>query len=672
MPSHSEESGAMLGAHYRLLEVVGRGAMGDVWKAVDSRSNTVVAAKVLRAEHMDDPDLINRFMRERSILLNLRGPGLVSVLDLVVDDGKLGIVMEFIPGGSLRRELELRSTFAPALALRVCARVLTAVELAHSSGVVHRDIKPDNVLLSQKWTRVGVRDIHLSDFGIAGLVTDGTRRTSSGIIGTPEYMSPELISSGHSGPAGDVYGVGVLLYELLSGRTPFAGDGNDFTVAHRHVTMSPPVLPVDPELWKLLSRMLAKAPSARPSASEAAAAMDELAAVLNGVPALAAPNSTDGYSPTYHRATVDLKHPFHSDARVTVSPTAGPSSPSIPADDIEHSVPDLGEPTSHTLHRPLSPGRATEVDDAEGVEPGRTSKRLMRPLILSMVAVAALVTVGIVMVNALRSHDFAQSDAPTAVSITASENAQTSPAGLGMSWTAESDPASGDVRLSITISAENAPLEGAFLTILPPIGDEQTCPSVLWDDEASVSRNVPSVTGVSSECGWSIEPGVVAARSQSTLTATITPDEPFDAVSLSEWVRSIAAATHSATADPDVKGSAYPAQRLTSVQVRVANSVVTSSPLTVTLVPVWPSGPDELNPIYVSPSSGRATSVLTAVAGGVQGVSFADGCAGSLVVATDGRTVSTVGASSSCVLRAQVGNFLNLTSNTFSIVNSGS
>lgn len=402
--------------------------------------------------------------------------------------------------------------------------------------------------------------------------------------------------------------------------------------------------------------------------------MDELAAVLKGVPALVVPTSMDGYSCTYHCATVDLKRPFRSNASAPVPLTAGPWSRSHPVGDIERSFPDLGESTSHTLYRPLSPGRPINVGDAEDAEPGRTSKRLTRPVILSLLAVAVLVIVGIVVVfvvNALRSHDFAQSGAPTAVSIIASENAQTSPAGLGMTWTAESDPASGDVRVSIRFSAENAPLEGAFLTILPPIGDEKTCPSVLWDDEASVSRNVPSVTGVSTECGWSMEPGVVAARSQATLTATITPDEPFDAVSLSEWVRSIAAATQSATADPDVKGSAYPAQRLTSVQVRVASSVVTSSPLTVTLVPVWPSGPDELNPIYVSPSSGRATSVLTAVAGGAQGVSFADGCAGSLVVATDGRTVSTVGASSSCVLRAQVGNFLNLTSNTFSIVNSG-
>jgi serine/threonine-protein kinase pkaA len=141
---------------------------------------------------------------------------------------------------------------------------------------------------------------------------------------------------------------------------------------------------------------------------------------------------------------------------------------------------------------------------------------------------------------------------------------------------------------------------------------------------------------------------------------------------LEQWLRGAQTATQAALADPHVVSTSYPVQRLAGVDVVVASQVVTGSPLTVTLLPVWPSGADAVHPLYVSPSAGAPSTLLTAVAGGASGVSFADGCAGALVVSADGLNVVTVGAAPQCVVRARVGNLGDLVSNTFAVVGHGS
>ncbi len=286
-----------LGARYRLERLLGRGAMGEVWLGEETASGRQVAAKLLRPEHLEDPGLVDRFVRERSILLGLRDPGIVSVTDLVVDGEDLAIVMDYLDGGSLRGVLRDRGALAPALAAGLALRVLEALAYAHAQGVVHRDVKPDNVLLASGWERCAPGDVRLSDFGVARLVGDGAR-TASGVLGTPAYMSPELIEHGSCGPEGDVYGAGVLLYELLAGRTPFAGAGTDFTVAHRHLTQAPPPLDVGEGLWGLLETLLAKDPLRRPGAADAAAHLAGLlpdlgTQVLGDVPASAQDGESD-------------------------------------------------------------------------------------------------------------------------------------------------------------------------------------------------------------------------------------------------------------------------------------------------------------------------------------------------------------------------------------------
>ena len=217
------QSGDALGASYRIKTRIGAGAAGDVW-LVDSLAGGKLAAKILKPEHAHDPLIVERFVRERSVLIGLRHHNIVAVKDLVVEGDTLAIVMDYVPGGSLGDLLGARGPLPAAEALALCAQVFEGLATAHSKGIVHRDIKPDNVLLAEPWESGQTGTVRVADFGISSVVGERHRQTT-GMLGTPHYMSPELISNGRSTSASDVYSTGILLYELLSGRTPFAGPG---------------------------------------------------------------------------------------------------------------------------------------------------------------------------------------------------------------------------------------------------------------------------------------------------------------------------------------------------------------------------------------------------------------------------------------------------------------
>jgi serine/threonine protein kinase len=265
---------------YELGEVLGRGAMGEVHRAVRAGSAEAVAVKVLRPELAGDPELIARFVQERTVLRSLEHPNLVRVRDLVVESGSAGIVMDLIDGLDVRKFLRNCGTLPPAEAARIVGELASALEVVHSKGVVHRDIKPENVLLDPDG---GVR---LTDFGIARLVHGPSLTRITGLIGTPEYLAPELAERDHATAASDVYATGILLYELLSGFTPFSG-GHPVAVLRRHIEQDPTRpegLPY--ELWDLVAAMLAKSPARRPGAAEVARRLQAMAPRLAGLPAL--------------------------------------------------------------------------------------------------------------------------------------------------------------------------------------------------------------------------------------------------------------------------------------------------------------------------------------------------------------------------------------------------
>jgi serine/threonine-protein kinase len=270
---------------YQLIEEIGRGAAATVWRGRDRASGREVAVKVLHEEHMGHPRAIARFMQERSILLSVRHPNVVRVRDLLTTgDGALALVMDLVQGGNLRTYLEQRGTIPTAAAATLLAQVADGLDAAHARGVVHRDLKPDNVLVDRD---LGGRPrARLTDFGIARVLDAPGMTTSGSVVGTPNYMSPELIEGGRPSPAVDVYALGMMFYELVVGRPPYAGQVQT-AILIRHLDAAPRRRAGIPkQAWTLIQSCVDRDPSRRPSAAELAVALRRVASGTADVPAL--------------------------------------------------------------------------------------------------------------------------------------------------------------------------------------------------------------------------------------------------------------------------------------------------------------------------------------------------------------------------------------------------
>ncbi|ARI54249.1 serine/threonine-protein kinase [Streptomyces bacillaris] len=275
-----------VGSKYLLEEPLGRGATGTVWRArqretagaeaaVAGQPGETVAIKVLKEELANDADVVMRFLRERSVLLRLTHPNIVRTRDLVVEGDLLALVMDLIDGPDLHRYLRANGPLTPVAAALLTAQIADALAASHSDGVVHRDLKPANVLLDE---RDGGMTPMLTDFGIARLAdSPGLTRTHE-FVGTPAYVAPESAEGRPQTSAVDIYGAGILLYELVTGRPPFAG-GTALEVLHRHLSEEPRRPSTVPEpLWTVIERCLSKDPDRRPSAENLARALRTVAA----------------------------------------------------------------------------------------------------------------------------------------------------------------------------------------------------------------------------------------------------------------------------------------------------------------------------------------------------------------------------------------------------------
>jgi serine/threonine protein kinase len=281
-------SGVLLSNRYRLEDRVATGGMGDVWRATDEVLGRTVAVKVLLPELLRDPGFLTRFRAEARMMAALHHPGVVRVYDYGEDtvDGDRAdyLVMEYVDGEPLSQRIEAAGRLGVGETLSVVAQVADALNAAHLSGIVHRDVKPSNLLVQPDGTVV------LVDFGVARAVAASSITSTNAIPGTARYMAPEQAAGRPVSAATDVYALGAVAYHCLAGRPPFTGD-NPLEVAVKHLHDQPPALPADlpAPATALVERSLAKDPAARypTAAALAEAARTALAEPAEAVPAAA-------------------------------------------------------------------------------------------------------------------------------------------------------------------------------------------------------------------------------------------------------------------------------------------------------------------------------------------------------------------------------------------------
>ncbi|CAM5669445.1 serine/threonine-protein kinase PkaB [Streptomyces spiroverticillatus] len=275
-----------IGSRYTAHQILGRGSAGTVW--LGEGPEGPVAVKMLREDLASDQELVGRFVQERTALLKLDHPNVVSVRDLVVDGNDLALVMDLVRGTDLRTRLDRERRLAPEAAVAIAIDIADGLAAAHAAQIVHRDVKPENVLLDMQGP-LGPGGAHpalLTDFGVAKLIDTPRRTKATKIIGTPDYLAPEIVEGLPPRAAVDIYALATVLYELLAGFTPFGG-GHPGAVLRRHVTETVVPLPGIPEeLWQLIVQCLAKAPASRLRASELAAGLREQLPSLAGMPPL--------------------------------------------------------------------------------------------------------------------------------------------------------------------------------------------------------------------------------------------------------------------------------------------------------------------------------------------------------------------------------------------------
>ncbi|HEY8030309.1 MAG TPA: protein kinase [Gaiellaceae bacterium] len=289
----------MIAGRYELEELVDHGGMSSVYRGHDRMLERKVALKVLHSHFLDDPEYVERFRREARAVAQLSHPHIVTVIDRGSSDGSQFIVFEFVDGENLKQLIERTGRLSIERAIEIAIEIADALAFAHGHDLVHRDVKPQNVLVD------ATGSAKVTDFGIARSldVERGVTQTGT-VLGTSNYLSPEQASGAPVTPASDIYSLGVVVYEMLTGEVPFRGD-NLVVVAMKHVTEHPPSLhdqrpDVPPRLAKAVERALEKTPDQRFASMDAFAnelrrcqedvgGFDADRTMITGMPAVAAP-----------------------------------------------------------------------------------------------------------------------------------------------------------------------------------------------------------------------------------------------------------------------------------------------------------------------------------------------------------------------------------------------
>jgi hypothetical protein len=320
-----------IGNRYRLDERIAAGAMGAVWRGTDELLNRTVALKeLLAAASPGEEDTLEesrqRILREGRIGARLQHAHVISMFDVVVHDDRPWLVMEYLPSRSFAAVLAEKGPMAPREAAAVGEQVADGLAAAHAAGVVHRDVKPGNVLIAENGTA------KITDFGVSRAVDDVQLTRTGMIAGTPAFLAPEIARGGQPTPASDVFALGATIYTAVEGQPPFGLDENAYALLHKVATgaVNPPS--AAGELAPVLATLLAPDPANRPTAGQARAALAAVAAGRepSGLPAGTA-FATGGVDPEATRPTTPAVPPPVAPAPATPTLTAPPARPAVPA-----------------------------------------------------------------------------------------------------------------------------------------------------------------------------------------------------------------------------------------------------------------------------------------------------------------------------------------------------
>ncbi len=318
----------LLDGRYLVQARIASGGTSTVYRGVDVRLDRPVAVKVMDSRYAGDEQFLTRFQLEARTVARLKDPGLVAVYDQGLDGRHPFLVMELIEGGTLRELLAERGPMPPHAVVAALRPVLGGLAAAHRAGLVHRDVKPENVLISDDG------DVKIADFGLVRAVAAAGITSSSVILGTAAYLSPEQVRDGNAGPRSDVYAAGILTYELLTGRTPFTGD-SALSIAYQRLDTDVPrpslaIGGVPPQFDELVARASARDPARRyADAIEMAADVDAVAEEL-ALPDFRMPaprNSAQHRSAALHRSQMSQHHaaPPPPAAAPAAQPAANPA-----------------------------------------------------------------------------------------------------------------------------------------------------------------------------------------------------------------------------------------------------------------------------------------------------------------------------------------------------------
>ena len=256
-------TGQVYGNRYELVSRIAIGGMGEVWQAADTVIGRTVAIKILKDEYLGDPGFRERFRAEARHAAMVNHDGIANVFDYGEEDGKAYLVMEMVPGEALSTILERERVLPPEKVLSIISQTALALHQAHQAGLVHRDVKPGNLLITPEGA------VKITDFGIARLADQVPLTATGQVMGTVQYLAPEQASGKPASPSTDVYSLGIVAYEALAGRRPFRGE-SQVSIAMAHIKEAPPELPstIPQEVRTLVMSCLAKKPEGRPRTAE--------------------------------------------------------------------------------------------------------------------------------------------------------------------------------------------------------------------------------------------------------------------------------------------------------------------------------------------------------------------------------------------------------------------